>query len=183
MRILLSCLGLMLVSVGPALAIEGVRQGHAVADTVFSEIEKKLIREYFDPQANRDSRDQDDRDKPGKAKAKAKNKDRGDHGRGGGGDDVDVDIDIDLDGDDGGKGLPPGLAKRDDLPPGLEMQIDRFGRLPPGLAKRDLPADLDRRLGALRPGLGRHVVGSDVVLIEVATGIVLDILYDVIRNN
>ena len=40
------------------------------------------------------------------------------------------------------KGLPPGLAKRDHLPPGLQKHLDRRGTLPPGLAKRDLPPDL-----------------------------------------
>ncbi|MBI3484974.1 MAG: hypothetical protein HY012_07470, partial [Acidobacteria bacterium] len=30
-------------------------------------------------------------------------------------------------------GLPPGLAKRDRLPPGLEKQLRERGKLPPGL--------------------------------------------------
>ena len=33
-------------------------------------------------------------------------------------------------------GLPPGLAKRGDLPPGLEKQLRRNGTLPPGLQKK-----------------------------------------------
>src|SRR5215475_5454143 len=32
--------------------------------------------------------------------------------------------------------LPPGLAKKDRLPPGLERQLMRNGTLPPGLQKR-----------------------------------------------
>jgi hypothetical protein len=42
-------------------------------------------------------------------------------------------------------GLPPGLAKREELPPGLEMQVEKNGSLPPGLAKRlpDGAADID----------------------------------------
>ncbi|MEE9196375.1 MAG: hypothetical protein V3U44_11070, partial [Alphaproteobacteria bacterium] len=40
------------------------------------------------------------------------------------------------------KQLPPGLAKRQTLPPGLAMQIRRNGTLPPGLAKRNLPLGL-----------------------------------------
>ncbi len=31
-------------------------------------------------------------------------------------------------------GLPPGLAKRDELPPGLEKQLEKNGTLPPGLS-------------------------------------------------
>jgi hypothetical protein len=48
--------------------------------------------------------------------------------------------------------LPPGLAKRDQLPPGLEKQLVRRGTLPPGLQKRlqPCPEDLERRL-PLRP--------------------------------
>ncbi|MDE3165012.1 MAG: hypothetical protein KGN36_04325, partial [Acidobacteriota bacterium] len=45
-------------------------------------------------------------------------------------------------------GLPPGLAKRSDLPPGLEKQLRRNGTLPPGLQKKlvAFPPDLERRL-------------------------------------
>jgi len=35
--------------------------------------------------------------------------------------------------------LPPGLAKKDQLPPGLEKQLVRRGTLPPGLQKRLQP--------------------------------------------
>ncbi len=62
------------------------------------------------------------------------------------------------------------------LPPGLAKHLERRGTLPPGLAKRDLPPGLASRLPPARPGLGRFVVGNDVVLIETATGIILDIL-------
>ncbi len=74
------------------------------------------------------------------------------------------------------KKMPKGLAKRDSLPPGLAMQLEKNGTLPPGLAKRDLPADLARRLPKRDDGTERVVVDSDVVLIETATGVVLDIL-------
>src|SRR4029434_7464978 len=33
-------------------------------------------------------------------------------------------------------GLPPGLAKRESLPPGLAKQLRERGELPPGLQKR-----------------------------------------------
>ncbi|MEZ5814100.1 MAG: hypothetical protein R3E13_05170 [Alphaproteobacteria bacterium] len=78
------------------------------------------------------------------------------------------------------KGMPPGLAKRDgDLPPGLERHIEKHGTLPPGLEGRDFPDDLKHRLGKARKGTKRILVGDDAVLIEEATGVVLDVLKDV----
>lgn len=71
---------------------------------------------------------------------------------------------------------PPGLAKRDALPPGLEKQVQRNGALPPGLQKRGLPEDLAGRLPRRGDAYERVIVGDDVVLILIATGIVLDIL-------
>ncbi len=74
------------------------------------------------------------------------------------------------------KQMPPGLAKRQTLPPGLAMQIQRNGVLPPGLAKRNLPPGLASRLPALPPGQQRLIVGNDVVLVERTTGLILDVL-------
>jgi hypothetical protein len=74
----------------------------------------------------------------------------------------------------GGKksSLPPGLAKRDELPPGLA----KMATLPPGLAKRELPPELSRAL-LLPAGAKAEIVGDDhVVLVEQASGKVLDIL-------
>lgn len=89
-------------------------------------------------------------------------------------------------GEAGGKGkgatMPPGLAKRDALPPGLEKHVERHGTLPPGLAKRDLPADLEDLLPRRRKGLVRKIVGEDVVLLEEATGLVLDVLEGVLAK-
>jgi hypothetical protein len=83
--------------------------------------------------------------------------------------------------DNGGKaGLPPGLAKRDTLPPGLARQLQRNGKLPPGLDKRGLPADVEGRLPALVFGTERVIIGNDVVLLDKDTQIVLDIIRDVI---
>src|SRR6202011_678751 len=44
--------------------------------------------------------------------------------------------------------LPPGLAKRDRLPPGLERQLVLRGTLPPGLRRKiyACPEDLERQL-------------------------------------
>ncbi len=78
------------------------------------------------------------------------------------------------------KGMPPGLAKRKSLPPGLQKQLERNGRLPPGLQKRELPDELWAQLPPPKQGTERVVAGNDVVLIHEATGIVLDILRDVV---
>ncbi len=112
------------------------------AGVIFTEIEKRLIREYFGKPAG------DGGDGKGKSKE-----------------------------------MPPGLAKRDELPPGLEMQIQKNGTLPPGLAKRDLPSDLTLKLPALKKGLERKIVGGDVVLLQTATGVVLDVIRDVVKSQ
>ncbi len=77
-------------------------------------------------------------------------------------------------------GLPPGLAKRQHLPPGLQKHIERTGRLPPGLEKRELPGDL-RRLLPYHKGKDYRVVGDDIVLIEIATELILDVMQGVLR--
>ncbi len=77
------------------------------------------------------------------------------------------------------QGLPPGLANRP-LPPGLQKHIDRTGRLPPGLEKRRLPGGL-RGLLPWRTGQDYRVVGNDIVLIETATNLILDIMKGVLR--
>lgn len=75
-----------------------------------------------------------------------------------------------------GNGLPPGLAKRGELPPGLAKQLVRNGQLPPGLEKRDLPPDLLSRLPRLDPAY-RYVIADDkVMLVRRATNVILDIL-------
>ncbi len=77
------------------------------------------------------------------------------------------------------QGLPPGLANRP-LPPGLQKHIDRTGRLPPGLEKRRLPGGL-RGLLPRRTGQDFRVVGNDIVLIETATSLILDVIQGVLR--
>lgn len=81
------------------------------------------------------------------------------------------------------KRLPPGLAKKDKLPPGLAMQLERNGTLPPGLAKRDLPTDLKTELTDPIEGLERAIVDQSVVLVEKATGRIVDILKDIVTGN
>lgn len=76
------------------------------------------------------------------------------------------------------KPLPPGLAKKNKVPPGHAKQMAE-GRVPPGLEGRYLPADLEGRLSRLPEGYVRVIIGADVVLMNSRTRLVLDILRDV----
>lgn len=65
------------------------------------------------------------------------------------------------------------------LPPGVARKYARGKRLPPGIAKQALPPDLERRL-PVQAGYQYVAVDSDVLLIAVSTGIVVDILIDIL---
>ncbi|MGE0406280.1 MAG: hypothetical protein AB7O65_08275 [Candidatus Korobacteraceae bacterium] len=71
-------------------------------------------------------------------------------------------------GDGGRNGLPPGLAKRDRLPPGLERQVQRNGTLPPGLQKKvqPLPRSCEARLSPLPEQWARGVLNGRVLLLD-----------------
>lgn len=77
------------------------------------------------------------------------------------------------------KHLPPGLAKKDRLPPGLEKQLIRKGTLPPGLHYRLLPLELAQQLSPLPRGYVRIRVDQDVVLLDEFTRVIVDIIYNV----
>ncbi|MDF1527802.1 MAG: hypothetical protein P1R74_01620 [Sedimenticola sp.] len=130
-----------------ALPIASLQAGNSgeLLGTIFSEIEKQAIEDYYHGRFGKPTTKQQ---KSGKKPKKQ-------------------------------KGMPPGLAKRDSLPPGLAKQLERNGHLPPGLEKRDLPEGLDRLLPPRGHGQERVVVDNDVLLIETATGLILDILRDV----
>ncbi|MES9964688.1 MAG: hypothetical protein ABW116_14245 [Candidatus Sedimenticola sp. 20ELBAFRAG] len=130
-------------------------QAGDVLGAVFSEMEKQAIEDYYKGRYGRSI----DREESGKRAKKHKSKGKGKSKK--------------------KKGLPPGLAKRETLPPGLAKQLKEKGRLPPGLEKRDLPEGLDRMLPETLPGQKRVIIDNDVMLIEEATGLILDILKDV----
>ena len=73
--------------------------------------------------------------------------------------------------------LPPGLAKKDRLPPGLEKQLVRNGTLPPGLEKRVYPApvELERRLPPPPPDCAHVLVSGHIVLLNRKTNLILDV--------
>ena len=75
-------------------------------------------------------------------------------------------------------GLPPGLAKREQLPPGLQRQLQKNGTLPPGWQKRfqPLPKALERSLPKPSPGLKRGIIGGNLALVEETSEKILDII-------
>lgn len=118
----------------------------SIGDIVIGEIERRVLRDYYQRQY-----DDWEQEQGGKGKGKGhKNK--------------------------GAKGLPPGLAKRGELPPGLAKQLVRNGHLPPGLEGRDLPPDLLARLPALDPAYRYMIADNKVMLVRRATNLILDVL-------
>lgn len=83
------------------------------------------------------------------------------------------------------EGLPPGLAKRHELPPGLQRHLERYGTLPPGLQKRlhPLPRSLRVRLPKTPAGVERVIVAGSVILMEKRTSKILDIIDDVMGGG
>lgn len=71
--------------------------------------------------------------------------------------------------------LPPGLAKRDRLSPGLENQLVVRGTLPPGLRKKmwSCPREVVQLLPP--PDYGHFFIGGHIVLVNRHTYMVLDI--------
>ncbi|WP_340116023.1 anti-virulence regulator CigR family protein [Pelagibius sp. 7325] len=77
---------------------------------------------------------------------------------------------------------PDSLGKVKELPPGIRKKLARGGAMPPGIAKQALPDGLHRQLP---PRNGQHyeIIGTDVVLVETATRIIVDVLKDVLRRS
>jgi hypothetical protein len=75
-------------------------------------------------------------------------------------------------------GLPPGLAKREELPPGLQRQLVRNGKLPPGLEQKiqPLPPVLIARLPPIPDNRTRVIIGGNVILLDKTTSVIVDIL-------
>jgi Ni/Co efflux regulator RcnB len=76
-------------------------------------------------------------------------------------------------------GKSHGKGKHKGLPPGIAKNLQRGKPLPPGLAKQALPYELQRSLPRPPYGYDRIVVGGKILLIELATQIVRDVLTDV----
>lgn len=75
--------------------------------------------------------------------------------------------------------LPPGLAKKDRLPPGLERQLVVRGTLPPGLRgyMRPCPVEVVRYLPPAPAGYAHMVLGGHIALVNTRTFFVLDVFH------
>ena len=154
MYVIKHCRILALVS---AMACMAISPQHGIADpvtdsvkdlgkAVFSEVERKIIRDYYerrtgaiqnDGGARESGEKQGKKSKPGKGKGKEKL-----------------------------KGLPPGIAKK----------LERGGTLPPGIAKQRLPNDLEGRLPPVRDGYERVVVDGKAALVDIASQEIVDLI-------
>ena len=84
-----------------------------------------------------------------------------------------------------GRGLPPGLAKRNgDLPPGLQRQLERNGTLPPGLQRQvqPFPYSLSRRLPRVPTYYRRGMLGNDAVIYDTRTQRIVDVIHAVLNR-
>jgi hypothetical protein len=75
------------------------------------------------------------------------------------------------------RNLPPGLAKRSTLPPGLQKQLQRKGSLPPGLSTEPLPYDLEHKLSRLPEGYIRVRIETNILIMRAATKEIFDVLH------
>lgn len=79
-----------------------------------------------------------------------------------------------------GRGLGRGRGRNGGLPPGIAMNLQRGKPLPPGIAKQTLPRELLLRLPPVPTGFEYAVIAGKLLLIEIATHLVHDILVDVL---
>lgn len=66
------------------------------------------------------------------------------------------------------------------LPPGIQKNLARGKPLPPGIAKKHAPSSMLGRLPQ-HPGYEWQMAGTDLVLVQIGTAIVADVLKDVFR--
>ena len=80
-------------------------------------------------------------------------------------------------------GLPPGLAKRQSLPPGLRQQLHENGELPPGLEKRwvAVPQPWIGRLPPVPDYYRRYFAGDDLIVVDSRTNRIAAIIRDVLN--
>jgi Ni/Co efflux regulator RcnB len=80
----------------------------------------------------------------------------------------------------GEAGRGHGGGKNKGLPPGIVKNLARGKSLPPGIAKQALPSGLIAALPAPPRGYERVVIDGRVLLVEIATRMIHDVLTDVI---
>lgn len=66
------------------------------------------------------------------------------------------------------------------LPPGIQKNLARGKPLPPGIAKKAPPSALLGRLPR-HPGYEWQMAGTDLILVQIGTAIIADVLKDVFR--
>jgi len=153
--------GSALLALGGALVAPAAFAGHSAAH------DSSVVLASQDKENEKDKHKENDRDDKAKADRDGDNIAR----------DIITDIERVIFGDYARRYGRLGLAKRDELPPGLQMQLQRFGRLPPGLDKCDLAPDLLGQLPARNPRHKLIAVGNDVLLVDLATRVILDVLH------
>ena len=77
---------------------------------------------------------------------------------------------------DGGAPAKGGKQKSKPLPPGIAKNLARGKPLPPGIAKQQLPQDLQRMLPPVPKGYERIAVDGQVLLVDVATQVIADVI-------
>lgn len=75
-----------------------------------------------------------------------------------------------------------GKHKHKGLPPGIAKNLGRGKPLPPGIAKQYLPDGLVKALPAPPKGYERIIVDGKVLLVEIATQVIHDVLMDVVLH-
>lgn len=69
---------------------------------------------------------------------------------------------------------------RGSLPPGVAKNLGRGKALPPGIAKQVLPGELVGTLPPVPGGYERVIVDGKILLVEIATQVIHDVLTDII---
>jgi hypothetical protein len=129
--------------------------GPSVADIVIDEAARHVLRNYYERNADAwviahpDDEDEDGNGGNNKKNKKNKNK----H-----------------------KDIPPGIAKKGSLPPGIYKQLVRNGQIPPDVRYHPLPPDLIVQLPPLAPAYQYVIVDDRVLLIQAATRAIMDVL-------
>jgi hypothetical protein len=162
MRFLLSVyVGLVLAGlsgIAPTMAQSepGAAQpaGPGVADIVIDEAARHILRNYYERNANAwVIAHPDDYDDGGGNGNKKNKKNKNKH-----------------------KDIPPGIAKKGTLPPGIYKQLVRNGQIPPDVHYQPLPPDLIVQLPPLAPAYQYVIVDDRVLLIQAATRAIMDVL-------
>ncbi len=81
-----------------------------------------------------------------------------------------------------GRGVGRGNGRAGGLPPGIARNLARGKPLPPGIAKQVVPRHVLVELPPAQDGFEYIVVAGKILLIEIATQVVHDILVDVLLD-